>query len=253
MARLMIAFALVTTWPVMVSAQEEPTEEAVGATTTDLVLRPEQGPRIAAQLFLAPLYFMAYITAHEGSHALMSLAIGRKVTGFWPYPHYAAIGYQNGKTKTGFFFGRTSYNYAANERPWQAALVSAAPYMFDLLLFTASDLLLQYAVDPHSAGAPFLLAVGMITPLVNFVAGLNCMDESCDMSRVARDSGIPRGVLMAAGYGLAFTALWRCLHQFRRIFLEQRSVARRRRQTAAITIQPMTSYGAAGLGLNSVF
>lgn len=280
MLRLVLSCLLVLTWVMPALAEEtanhppetiaadsavddDDNDDEVGLTTTDLRLRPNQGWTIAGQLILAPAYFMAYITVHEGSHALAVLILGGEVVGFEPYPHTVEYRNDEGELVSNFFIGYTWYRYPASE-PWMSAHISIAPYLTDILIFVSCDLLLQYVIDPHSGGAPFLLAGGMITPLVNFVAGLNCMGDDCDLTNFSTVTGIPRGVIMMVGYALAFTALWRCLHQFRRIFLEPRS-ARERRLTAdhssprrnrhrrAVSVSPLLGGELTGVGISGIF
>ncbi|MBU0625536.1 hypothetical protein KKF05_04300 [Patescibacteria group bacterium] len=268
MLRLALICLLVLAWTTPALAEEvdnhsiettttDPSiDDEVGLTTTDLHLRPHQGWTIAGQLILAPAYFMAYITVHEGSHALAALILGCEIVGFEPYPHTVEYRNAEGEIVSDFIMGYTWYNRPASE-PWMAAHISIAPYLTDILIFVNCDLLLQYVVDPHSDGAPFLLAGGMITPLVNFVAGLNCMGDNCDLTNFSTVTGVPRGVIMIVGYALAFTALWRCLHQFRRIFLEPRAVRDRRREQEnrgrAISISPLGGDELIGVGVSGVF
>jgi hypothetical protein len=262
MHKMFISFILVCTLAIPAYSQEttEENEETteVGVTTTDLRLRPNQGWIIAGQLILAPAYFLAYITVHEGSHAIATLILGWEVDRFEPYPHEVEYRDSNGDMVSDFFFGYTWFTQRTDE-PWVPTHIRIAPFLTDILLFVNCDLLLQYVVDPHSDGAPFLLVGGMIAPLVDFVGGLNCMNNHCDLSEFSTATGVPRGVLMIIGYSLALTAFWRCLHQFRRIFLEPRLVQERRRERehqqsrVAISISPLLSDEMSGLGIFGAF
>jgi len=254
MFRTILSVCVVLTLATPAFAQEESsrTDDEVRMLTTDLQMRPRQQQRLLGQLFMFPVYFMGWITVHEGSHALVGLAVGREIVGFEPYPHRITVT-RDDEDREEFVWGCIWSVGPENEDPWRQALFSIAPAITDLLIFTAADLTLQYGVNPHSTGAPFLLGGGMVTPLVDFIAGLNCMHDDCDWSKFSEHGGIPRGALMMLGYGLAFTAIWRCLHHFRRIFMEPRSAAERRDRQRTISIAPITGREMSGLGLNGRF
>lgn len=231
-------------------AHAETADEEIGIATGNLQMRSGQQERLLGQVFLAPAYFMLWITAHEGSHALWGLALGRDVVDFKPYPHYAIMRDDDGESHRVLLYGSVMFRYDNNEERWRSALISIAPAITDVVMFTAVDAALEHAVDPRSAAAPFLLIGGMITPLVDFVTGMNCMQDTCDWSRFSRDSGIPRSLLMMTGYAMASVALWRCLHHFRRIFMERMV---RSESQQSVTVAPITTGELTGLGVSGSF
>lgn len=246
------ALILVMTDDSLAEAQEDSAPASIASFADGpMRMRSNQQRRLLGQLFMAPLYFMGYIVVHEGSHALAAQSFGWGIERFEPYPH--TVIRPDGERD--FLFGCVRYRNTPDDvSRSQLALVSVAPYITDTVLFTTADLLLSYAVDPHSAVAPFLFVGGMVTPLVNFVTGLNCMDEHCDISRFSEWSGIPRGAVMMIGYSMAFVALWRCIRQFRRIFMEPRTEphAARERNRYRVSAAPLLG-GVGGVGLSGTF
>jgi len=230
---------------------DERTDDELGITTTDLRLREGQQQRLLGQLFMSPVYFLLWDAIHEGSHALMGVALGREIVRFRPFPHNENWTDDKGEEQSRFYFGSVSFWVSNDEDPWRAALISIAPIITDVLVFTASDLALQYGVDQHSVAAPFLLGGGMVAPMIDMMVSLNCMSNTCDLSRFSEASGIPRSAIMVVGYAMMFTALWRCLHQFRRLFMEHRPKPNRRSLAVSVALLQDSEY--VGAGINGVF
>ncbi len=253
---IIMIFAIAT--PAYSQETRDEQDDEIGIATTDLQLREGQQQRILGQLFIAPIYFMGYITVHEGSHALWGMAFGLEIERFQPYPHYEMRdidddedGYVDRQERV-FYWGSVRYeNIPDDFSRVRGALINIAPYLTDVIWFGAADLLLQYVVDPHSFVAPFLLVGGMVTPLVNFITGLNCMNQTCDMSRFSEHSGLPRGAVMMIGYSLAAIAVWRIMHHFRRIFMEIRP--RSINRDLALSVAPITDSEQFGLDVSGSF
>jgi hypothetical protein len=257
-----VLFLLTVTLSAPAFAQEEDDNRIVSATDTNLRLRPNQQQRLLGQLFMAPVYFFTQITVHEGSHALMAEAMGYNVIDFRPYPHIATFsrtitndsGERVRVTESELVFGSMAYvSPSGVYDDTRRSLISIAPSLMDILLFTTADLLLTYVVDPHSAGAPFMLFGLMVTPLVDFVTGMNCTSPACDISRFTDRSGIPRGATMMVGYTMIFVAVWRCLHHFRRLFMERRPERESRRRIGIIVSPAFNENSTGGAVISGTF
>ncbi len=219
--------------------------------------RADQQRRFMGQVMMAPVYFLTHVTVHEGGHALAALSYGLEVDRFEPYPHRVSVaedtndyGCRSVANRHDFVWGYMHIRFN-DEEPSRAqlAMISITPYLIDLVLFTTSDLLLQYVVDPTSAGAPFLLVGGMIAPFVDFAVGMSCFHEGCDISNFSEQSGIPQSVVGLVGYMMVATAFWRIIHQFRRVFMEQRSAESSR----AISVTPVANRDSVGVGVAAMF
>ncbi|MFH1047943.1 MAG: hypothetical protein V1738_06600 [Patescibacteria group bacterium] len=228
-----------------------------GAHVTRMRFRPNQQRRFMGQVFMAPMYFFAFVSIHEGSHSLAALSYGMEVDRFEPYPHRVTLsedaddyGFRSLASQHSFVWGYTHVR-AGDEDPSRAqlAMVSITPYLTDIALFTTSDLLLQYVVDPLSDGAPFLLVGGMIAPLIDFVTGMSCFHEGCDIRTFSEQVGMPQSVVSLLGYVVAVTAFWRVVHQFRRVFMERRPTMPRH----AVSVAPFAGHERVGIGVAAIF
>lgn len=172
-----------------------------------LRLKPNAKWHLLGHGLALPAYFFLQTTFHESSHALGAVASGTRVTEFRPYPHM-----MDGR----FVFG----SMAASGRisKGQEIGLLLAPDLFDVTLFTASDLLLTYAVDDDSALAPFLLVGGMAAPLVDFLVSVNGPSRSNDTSRLGQLVGMPKWSIMLIGDAMAAVAIWRIVHHSYGIF-----------------------------------
>ncbi|MFH1046889.1 MAG: hypothetical protein V1738_01180 [Patescibacteria group bacterium] len=245
-------------------ASAEQTSIDDNPSTARMRLRPNQQTRLLLQLFMAPVYFMAYSSVHEGSHALAGISFGHEVSRFEPYPHRVRLDVDTdgdglGDAETvNFMFGFIEFEESTRE-PSQAmiAVTMLAPSLTDFVLFSTADLLLQYVVDPHSAGAPFLLFGGMVAPLVDFFTNMTCLSDRCDLSKFAESSGVPQGVVRLVGFSLAFVAAWRIMHQFRRVFMDvvprTDEDSRPRQSNRSISFAPLLGEDVVGVGASAIF
>lgn len=233
-------------------------EEERDASSVRYRFRGEQQERFLAQLFMVPVYYLGYTAVHEGGHALAALSYGLEVDRFEPYPHRVALADDEDdygcrssvNSRYEFTWGYTGIRFG-DEQPSQGqlAMVSITPYLTDIVLFTTSDLLLQYVVDPTSIGAPFLLVGGMITPLVDFTVGMSCFHEGCDMHNFSEQAGISQAVVGVVGFMMVSIAIWRVIHQFRRVFMERRPNESQR----VVSVMPIADRERLGLSLSAIF
>ncbi|MFC1638696.1 hypothetical protein ACFL26_00295 [Patescibacteria group bacterium] len=220
-------------------------------------LRTDNPRRFMGQLYMTPLYLMAYMSVSRGTEALAGVSFGWDVDGFEPYPHRVSRtvdtdgdGEGDWEPDPTFRWGYVGFGANDDASRAQIAVVNLTPFLTDISLFVLSDLLLQYAVDPRGEAAPFLLFGGMVTPLVNFIAGISCMDDGCDLVDFAEAGNIPHSVAVMFGYLMAATAIWRVVHQFQRVFMERVPREPRRR---AVAVSPFAGEGSAGLAVAATF
>lgn len=169
-------------------------------------------PRFWYHLIALPIYALAADNAHEGSHALMALALGHEVLRYEPYPHFTDLG--DGQKR--FVFGATMMS--GGMVPHEEALMLIAPSITDLTLFTAADLTLSFT-DPDAWYAPVLWFSCLLWPLIDWTFHMNAPGATSDVTRFAKIVGVDRVALAVAGDMVALTMLWRLTHHFIRIFL----------------------------------
>lgn len=218
---------------------DEPAE-AKREAGTGLRLKPNAKWHILGHSLGLPLYFVVQTSLHESSHALAGTAAGGTVTDFRPYPHMED---QN------FVFGSTNIEGKFSDA--QVGLILAAPVMTDVLMFTASDLLLTYAIDDDSAVAPFVLVGGMVAPLVDFLWNVNGTSQYNDTTRWTKLAGLPRWSTMLMGDALAAVAVWRILHHGYYILFEHDRPASVAQPT--LTVSPTFVAGGGALTISGRF
>ncbi|MEK7211998.1 MAG: hypothetical protein AAB731_05210 [Patescibacteria group bacterium] len=165
-----------------------------------------------------PAYFFAETALHEGSHAVAAKARGAVNVSYKPYPHMESIG---GGAR-GFFWGSVTYDdplegFSAVDE----ALVTIAPYITDTALFTASDLLLGYAVKPGSIPGLILWSAGMVAPLVNFAVNANGFGAANDFALFAKAAGINRYALLAMSDALVAVGIWRVIARGKEVLWDE--------------------------------
>jgi len=169
-------------------------------------------------LYLAGLpvyYFGAQIPIHEGSHALaVGLNDNYAVTKFQPYPHFTA-------DREHFFLGSVGIicRGAACEDKTGSGVISLAPYMADIVIFTTADLLLSTnAVEPTSITGRVLYCAGMAVPWWDFAYNSVWAVEISDANHISQSFEIPRSAVMTAGITVSAVGLWRLWNGYRRAF-----------------------------------
>jgi hypothetical protein len=117
--------------------------------------------RIVIAGSLIPIAFMWQTLLHEGSHALMATASGSSITEFKPYPHIVNRKLYFGRTETDGTMGKGTYT-----------IFLLTPYIMDVLVFSATDMLLSYGAVKQKGNAESILYLfGMLAPLVDFAFG----------------------------------------------------------------------------------
>jgi hypothetical protein len=233
---LFTAIALATL--VAATANAETLTENQDGTAPKLQLKPNAKSRLLTHALALPAYFFWMSTEHEGSHALMAEITGVGVKAFKPYPHTADI---NGERK--FVFGAVDYARAPTHR--QNELVTFAPSITDLTVFTATDLTLSYAVSPDSALAPVLLIAGMICPWADAFTNYNGWTKTNDISLMAQMTGTPRWAWQVTGDAFLAVGAWRILHHAHEMLFETPSVKNR----SNVAFMPMVN---GSLGVTAV-
>lgn len=165
-------------------------------------------------------YFLVDIPVHEGSHAL-AIAINPNYTvgDYKPWPHLL-----NGGPH--FLLGSVdavchSENACADKTGM--GVISLAPYITDTVLFTTADLLLSTnVVEPTSISGRVLYFAAMVVPWWDFAYNSVWVTDASDAASVAKNFGIPRWSVMAAGMSVSAVGLWRLWHGYKRAFHGQR-------------------------------
>jgi hypothetical protein len=111
-------------------------------------------------LSFAPVAYFHETVAHETAHTLTALTLVRNttVTEFRVWPG------RNGQGKFHMAWYRVDGPVAT---PFQATMITLAPYALDIVAFTASDIALS-RVKPGGWWGSMILVMGMAAPLVNF-------------------------------------------------------------------------------------
>ncbi len=221
-------------------AAADPAASGSAGTGRGLRLKPNAKWHLLGHSLGLPAYFILQCSLHEGSHAFAATTLGLEVTDFRPYPHMLG---------ENFVFG--SMGAKGTYTPKGEAWLVIAPAVTDITLFTASDLMLTYAVNDDSPAAPFLLAGGMVAPLVDFLVGINGQSAFNDTSRFAKLTGMPKWSIMLIGDAMAAVAVWRILHHGYYIFFEHGHSAVPTQPNIAVA--PSFLPGGAGLSLTGRF
>jgi len=208
---------------------------------SELHLKPKAKWHLLGHSLAIPAYFLLQTTIHESSHALAAVGAGTTVTDFRPYPHMS---------RGNFVFGEMATKDRLSDTG--EGLLLAAPLMTDMVMFTASDLLLTYAMNDDSAAAPFLLMGGMIVPLVDFLVNVNGPSNYNDTSRWTKMAGLPRWSTALMGDALAAVAVWRVLHQGYRIFFEHETSTASYNQSG-LSMSPLLIGDSPGLSFSGSF
>ena len=174
-----------------------------------------------------PAYFFLETTIHEGSHAVAAIFNGYHVSAFKPYPHVAS-----GQLLWGAFYLKDKWYSKSSE-----AVIAAAPYFTDLIIFTSTDLLLGYRlIPPESVAGLIVYTVGMVAPWINFVYNVNNTNPLNDFSCISRAIGINRWAVLAVGDVIAAIALWRLWVRGRDVLF---SAAPTKEKPSRITFVPL--------------
>lgn len=181
---------------------------AVALFTTP-VLKPDAECHLLAHTLAFPAYYVLETTLHEGSHALMFLANGRKVLEFKPYPSI---------TDGSFYLGYTNGEIGMNNTAMGVMLI--APLITDTVVFAAADLWLSN-VNAHSVTAEIVFMAGMLAPLVDFAFNaLFSSSSEGDLGFFTATTGVPRGVTLGIGLAMTGVGIWRVIVQGQRVFFQ---------------------------------
>jgi len=138
-----------------------------------------------------PLFFL-WVIVHEGSHALVALASGRKITSVKLWPHV--------EPDLGFVFGSVRFTGKSN------TFILVTPYFVDVL--GAAALLISFAlVDGDLVRS--LLATAACAPIVNTTVAVQARyrgNDRSDLARVHWGWAIPFLYLLLA-YAVTFGVL----------------------------------------------
>lgn len=222
-------------------------EPVVGKQPVNAVGEPKYEQKLRTTRFLMhlsamPAYALIENALHEGSHGLWVVAQGRKITGYKPYPHFQEDG-----AGRHFYLGWMSSEGSFSKR--EEALVLAGPTITDFTLFTATDLVLTYGVDPNAWYAPILFMVGMLWPTIDWITTMNGWSPTTDIARFCNYTGTNRVALTIVGDAMAAVAIWRLLHHGRNIFFMKIPIA----DVPAVTVSPIVSGNVTGLIIAGTF
>jgi hypothetical protein len=164
-----------------------------------------------------PAYAFLQLNIHEGSHALMALAVGAKIVSYCPYPHvYTYDG------RHYFVYGSTLITDVKTKN--REAMIDLVPYLSDLSIFTITDLLISFgAVNPHSFFGGTLYFVGMVMPFMDFVINVNGYSKQNDFSHLADCTGIHRAMFGVVGNIIAAVAIWRLISVGKKVFFRKKT------------------------------
>lgn len=174
--------------------------------------------------FLAtlPVYIVTVGSViHEGSHAVVvGLDDDFTLVDFQPYPHF--------HPQKGFVGGSIDARCVElNQQTGQCAdkiglgVIASAPYITDLALFAASDLLLSTgAVNPDSRVGLLLYLFGMGASWYDFGRNLIWAVDGTDPAQMAENFDIPRWTVVAAATGITAVGAWRLWVNCKRVFLD---------------------------------
>ncbi|MEK9132491.1 MAG: hypothetical protein AAB606_02175 [Patescibacteria group bacterium] len=189
------------------------------------------------------------IIIHEGSHAFaVWVDSDFELINFRPYPHI-----EDGR---GFVAGsvelRCNELDDANNCADKTGLgvIASSPYITDLTLFVASDILLSTgAVNPDSKAGLALYLVGMVYGLYDFSRNLIWAVEGSDPDQIARNFEIPRWSVVASASAVSAVGLWRLWVNGRRVFFD----ADHSSKESKLTIAPMSGPESFGMTLSVHF
>ncbi|MFA5175482.1 MAG: hypothetical protein WC430_03660 [Patescibacteria group bacterium] len=181
-------------------------------------------------LLAAPAYGFVQLNIHEGSHALGALTVGAELIQYQPYPSLENGIFMWGKVVTNKIYDRHENGF-----------VLVAPYISDVVIFTASDIILSTEViSPHSISGGILFIAGMVAPFADFVANINNWSEGNDFTRISELYDIPRVFPMIIGNIISAVALWRIVAVGMKVFFEEEE------ETQQISFSVMPTVGGGG-------
>jgi len=208
---------------VLISGPSRPFAEPEGDREEDVeeTFKPKRLWHFAA----VPAWWMAWLSAHEGTHALMSQYWDYEVASFRPYPHTAIVD-DSGNAK--FFWGATYLRCSRKEGLhldgsryvegpyWPRckdgaglAAISISPYVLNATVFTVTDLVLSYHVDIDSTAGGILFVGGMVGPWVNSLFGSNFLTGGPDFATFSERTGIPKWTTTLAFDSMMAVGAWR--------------------------------------------
>ena len=157
--------------------------------------------KLVGQAVLLPWYAYQELVLHEVGHLVAGEIAGIQVVSFKPWPCYT--------NKGRFVFGQVHPTTHREGRAdgWNAV----GPLVVDVVLFGASDLLLNTAVDRRGPVAPFLLVGGMVMPLIDWVVFAHAGDYYADVKIMERHLRLdPKATVLAMDL-LALVGLYRVI------------------------------------------
>ena len=230
MRKFIVLLSLIMAFPA--SALAEPTSQPLKV--PEWTRMKLERPKLKFQkkklwnLAALPAYFFVEVNLHEGSHTLTAMARGYKVAAYKPYPHM-----YEGRFLWGAFYTKAGTSF----RPVDDALITIAPYITDVIIFTSVDLLLGFRViPPESVAGLIVYTVGMLAPWINFVYNINNVSAMNDFSVFAKVNGANRWVVLAVGDAIAAFAAWRLWVRGRDVLF---SAAPVKEKPSRVTVAPL--------------
>jgi len=206
---------------------------------TKLQFRKEMLWHLAA----LPIYAFLQINVHEGSHALTGLIVGAKVKGYYPYPHI---------DEKNFVWGNVILEGENLKSKEVCAIILFAPYLADINIFAAADLLISLgAVSPHSVLGGILYFAGMIAPFMDFAINVNGWSSGNDFSSLSNIVGIHRAFFYVAGNVMAGVAIWRLLSVGKKVFFKEKVKEKTPKRKISFLITP--TYQMSGISIITRF
>lgn len=196
------------------------TESAYAKSKTKLQFRKEMLWHLAA----LPVYAFLQMNIHEGSHALTGLIVGAKIKGYYPYPHI----YYTHENERNFVWGNVVFESESIKTKEAAAIITFAPYLADINIFAAADLLISLgAVSPHSVFGGILYFAGMMAPLIDFAININGWSSGNDFSSLSNILGVHRAFFYVAGNVMVGVAIWRLISVGKKVFFKEKTPKRK--------------------------
>ncbi len=192
-----------------------------------------------------PAYYLSvHMTIHEGSHALVgAVNPNYDVSNFKPWPHLIDGGPH-------FVLGSVDFSCSGKgcEDKTGLGVISTAPYITDIALFTTSDLLLSAnVVKPNSVSGRVLYFAGMVVPWWDLFSNSTIWaNKNSDANHIAQDFQIPRWSVMATGIGVSAVGFWRLWVGYKRAF-------HGRAKESGLVITPMNESGKIGASIGMRF
>lgn len=199
-------------------------------------------------LVAIPAYFLLNVNVHEGlGHALTASIIpGMDITSYRPYPHFIR---RDDGTRN-FVFGSTYVVWDETIDNSELAYFLLSPYIVDLSIFMATDLMLSFGVVPPGTDLGGMMFIfGMFSTWIDFTANvIGSLYTDNDISKAARYMGINPAVLATIGALLSIVALSRIVRVGINVFTMEVEGPRPRRRLNIIA-SPFAGENSIGIAI----